>query len=95
MIQIEDPPTALACSACNNPLDWIWRARDRRWYAIVRFPDNPDPTVVKLHTCPLPGVKKHPWKLQVQPPEVWDRGRRKARAVLAARAKARIEKEPS
>lgn len=87
MIEIEEPPTTRACSACYEPLEWVWRHSDRRWYAVVRYRDVPDPTVVKLHTCPLPNVPKHPYRLEYQPREVWDRGRRKARAVLAAKAK--------
>lgn len=95
MIEVEEPPSTRACSACNEPLEWVWRHSDRRWYAIVRYRDDPDPTVVKLHTCPLPGVPKHPYRLDYQPPEVWDRGRRRARAVLAAnKAKTAPKKGP-
>lgn len=91
-LTIEDPPAALACSACSLPLDWVWRHKDERWYAICRFAQHPDPTVVKLHTCPLPGVRKIPYALRRQPPEVWERGRRRAREVLATVAKERTDR---
>jgi hypothetical protein len=86
VITIEGRPLTDACSSCSQPLDWVWRAKDERWYAIVKYDGDPDPTVVKLHACPLPGVPRLWRKLQVQPPEVWERGRRRARAALAAKS---------
>lgn len=83
-LTIPEPPDTLACSACSMPLDWVWRHRDERWYAICRFAAHPDPAVVRLHTCPLPGVKRHPYRLDSQPTEVYERGRQLARATLAA-----------
>lgn len=91
MLTIDEPPDVLACSTCSLPLDWVWRRKDERWYAICRWDHHPDPTVVKLHTCSLPAVKPHPYRLEYQPPEVRERGRKLARAVLAAQAKKRTE----
>lgn len=93
MIEIEDPPNTLACSTCMQPLDWIYRVRDGKWYAIVRFGQVDDPTVVKLHSCRLPGVERTWANMPYQPPEVRRRGSRRARAALAAAAKKRTEKE--
>jgi hypothetical protein len=87
VIQIDDRPLTDACATCNQPLDWVWRARDQRWYAIVRYPEVEDPTVVKLHTCPLIGVPRLWRNLQYQPAGVRSRGARKVRAVLAAKSK--------
>jgi hypothetical protein len=42
---------------------------------------------VKLHSCRLPGVDRTWANLAWQPPEVRTRGARRARAVLAAKAK--------
>jgi hypothetical protein len=91
-LTIDEPPDILACSACSQPLDWVWRVRDQRYYAICRWDGHPDPTVVKLHTCPLPRVPKIPYRLHHQPAEVWERGRKLARAVLATKAKERTRK---
>ena len=93
MITIEERPLTDACATCNQPLDWVWRHRDERWYAIVRYEADPDPTVVKLHACPLPGVPRLWRNLQYQPREVWERGRHKARAVLADRQKHKLVEE--
>lgn len=83
MIQIDDPPDALACASCTSPLDWVWHARRKCWYAIARWPGDPDPTVVKIHTCRLPGVERSWRDVTFQPPEVHRRGIRKARAVVS------------
>jgi hypothetical protein len=93
VIQIEDRPLTDACATCNQPLDWVWRANDKRWYAIVRYEGDDDPTVVKLHACPLPGVPRLWRNLQYQPPEVRSRGARRARAVLAAKKSKNSSKE--
>lgn len=95
MIQIDEPPDTLACSTCMQPLEWVWRRRDGKWYAIVRSEASEDPTVVKLHSCRLPGVERTWANLPYQPPEVRTRGARKARLVAIAAEKKLAEKKGS
>lgn len=76
-----------------QPLDWVYRKRDGKWYAIVRVLGVDDPTVVKLHSCVLPGVERTWANLPYQPPEVRRRGLRQARLVALAAQKKLNEKE--
>lgn len=94
MIQIDEPPDVLACSTCMQPLDWVYRKRDGKWYAIVRILGADDPTVVKLHSCRLLGVPRTWANLPYQPPE--ERrgpGWRMARRAAAAAKQKLNEKE--
>ena len=93
MITIDEAPATLACSTCMEPLDWVYRKRDGKWYAIVRVRDIDDPTVVKLHSCTLPGVERTWANLPYQPPEVRRRGIRRARLAAAAATQKLNEKE--
>ena len=92
MIQIEEAPDVAACSTCMKPLDWVYRKRDGKWYAIVRIDGIDDPTVVKLHSCRLLGVPRTWANLPYQPPEVRQRGMHRARLVAEAATKKLSEK---
>lgn len=93
MIEIDDPPTTLACSTCMQPLEWVYRYRDGKQYAIVRIDGIDDPTVVKLHSCRLPGVERTWANLPYQPPEVRRRGAHRARLVVRQALKRLDEKK--
>lgn len=96
-IEIDDPPDTRACSTCMQPLTWIYVYHLSRTIAVVPVRDV-DRWTFRLHTCPTEDRDKHrhPWKyVQTQSPETARRGARRARAVLAAKAKRRkcIEEE--
>ncbi|GAA0738586.1 hypothetical protein Drose_04390 [Dactylosporangium roseum] len=92
MTEIEDPPAQLACSTCNSVVGWLWSARHKVWLAVTN-PDPADRDLLRIHRCELFGQPKT-WKhLKPVPPEVKRRGVRRARAVLAAQATKRTEKE--
>lgn len=92
MIEIEEPPATRACAACDSALDWVYVHRLAKWCAITKYRSDPDPRVVRIHDCPLPGVPRDWRSIKRQPPEVTRRGIRRARMV-AARAKSSIEEK--
>jgi hypothetical protein len=92
VIEISEPPDTKACASCMSALDWVYHHRLGRWYAITKHLEDPDPMVVRIHDCPLPGVPRDWRSVKRQPPEVTRRGIRRARMV-AAKAKSSIEEK--
>lgn len=93
MIEIDDlpNPVPLACSTCMEPLTWIWVHHLRRNIAVVPL-GQPDRFSFRIHTCSL--KPERTWRhMQKVSPELTRRGARKARAVLAAKAQKRSDKE--
>lgn len=93
MIEIDDlpNPTPLACSSCMEPLTWIWVHHLRRNVAVIPL-HGVDRWSFRLHTCQI--KPERTWRnVQREHPETARRGARRARAVLAAKAKTRIDKE--
>ncbi len=91
MIQIEDPPAVKACSECMNPLTYAYVFHLGRTVAFVPV-QGVGRYAVRIHTCQM--KPERTWRhVQKVHPETTRRGARKARAVLAAKAKERIEKE--
>jgi hypothetical protein len=93
VIEIDDlpDPVPLACSTCMEPLTWIWVHHLRRNIAVVPL-KGVDRWSFRIHTCQMKAERT--WRnVQRVPPELTRRGARRARAVLAAQAKKRTEKE--
>lgn len=88
MIEIHEPPDIRACAACQRPISWLYSARTRTWVAFAH--DRDDRLALRVHTCKLLGQPdRTPWRyLEPVQPEIRQAGVRRARAVLAAKAKA-------
>ena len=93
MIEIDDlpRPLPLACSTCNEPLTWIWVHHIGKNIAVVPLRDV-DRFSFRIHTCTL-GAERTWRNVQRYSPRALRRGARRARAVLAAAAEKRTEKE--
>lgn len=92
VIEVDEPPDVRACSECMSPLTWIYVHHLRRNIAVVPVP-GVDRMTFRLHTCRSNEDKaRKPWRyVQTVEPEIARRGARRARAVLAAKSKARTE----
>jgi hypothetical protein len=86
-IEIESlpDPVPLACSSCMEPLTWIYVHHLERNVAVIPL-RGVDRWSFRLHTCTL--KPERTWRnVQREHPEVAQRGARRVRAVLAAKAK--------
>ena len=92
MIEIEDPPSQLACSECNSVVGWLWSSRHRVWLAVTN-PDPADRDLLRIHRCRIFGQPSSYKHLQPQPAEVKRRGIRRARLVAEAAKQKLIDKE--
>lgn len=92
VIEVAEPPDVRACSECMSPLTWIYVFHLSKTVAVVPVL-GVDRMTFRLHTCRIDEDKaRKPWRyVQKVEPETARRGARRARAVLAAKAKTRTE----
>lgn len=81
MIEIEEPPTILACAEHQVPVVWLYSARAAKWKAYV--PVDGDTDTIRRHRCEYHGDPAPPWRqLELQTPEKIHAGAALVRAEL-------------